>query len=152
MSAININEAALEKTSRHVLMEAEQALQVATDRATEAKSAGSNRSRGYASLIVIAAGLLFQGGGIFALERFNPSPRHVDVQVEGKPVFSQAEMQVLRANFLRIDRNLEEISGKKDRIAPSMPIGGNIVAIREAAKDIDALVTARLPQSGNEKL
>jgi hypothetical protein len=135
----------LEKTSGHVFAETDGLLQDAIDRASEARNAGNGRSRGYASLIVLVAGLLFQSGGIFALTKLSP-PETLPIKpgVTESSRFSSAELGLITSNLQRITSNAKDISSVKQRVAPAMPIDPNIAAIEAAVQDLG---TVLLPKS-----
>lgn len=140
MSAQN-RDLGLEKTSGHVFAETDELLQDAIDRASEAKSAGNGRSRGYASLIVLVAGLLFQSGGIFALTKLSP-PETLPVNSSSTTVarFTGAEVNLIDSNLQRILSNTKSISSVKQRIAPAMPIDANIAAIEASVQDLGTVL------------
>lgn len=144
MSIDSISASKLEKTSSHAFAETDELLQSAIDKASEAKNAGSNRTRGYASLIVLAAGLLFQSGGILALGKLAPSngPVAIDMQKTdvSAPQFSIAESNLIDANLGRIRANTKAIQEMKDRVAPSMPINSSLAAIDAAVQDLETVV------------
>lgn len=129
----------LRKTVSHLFSETSGLLQAAIDKASEARSAGSGRSRGYASLTVVVVGLIFQSGGLFAIDKLKPEPPSTTLTRQ-IATFSDAERRLVKTNLDRIAANTSQISAMKSRMAPSMPIEANVAAINASAQDIETVV------------
>lgn len=134
----------LDRTSSRVFGEANVLLQSAIDKASAARSAGSSRSRGYASLIVLVVGILFQSGGIFALGKLSPSSSRTDKAELPSEFFNVSEIGLINSNLSRIKLNASAIAEAKNKIAPSMQIDANTAAIEASAQDLQTLLSAKI--------
>lgn len=140
----------LDKTSGHLFVETDSLLQSAISRASEARHAGGSRSRGYASLVVLVVGLLFQSGGIFALGKLVPQTPNETANYASRSKFTDSEAALVRSNIERVRTNANDISLIKNRIAPSMPIDPNVAAIQAAVLDIQTLILPENASSENK--
>lgn len=135
-----IGQPRLHKTVSHLFSETHGLLQAAIDKASEARSAGSGRSRGYASLTVVVVGLVFQSGGIFAINRLKPEISQSPLAFDSALALSESERRLVKLNLDRIAASASKISVLKERIAPAMQIDADIAAIEASAQDIEAVV------------
>ncbi|QWP75782.1 hypothetical protein J5226_19545 [Lysobacter sp. K5869] len=132
----------LDRTSSRVFGEANALLQIAIDKVSAARSAGNSRSKGYASLTVLIAGLVFQSGGIFALGKLAPTIQ-ADSSSARAAMFTTSEAGLISSNLGRIKANVDEIIVVKNKIAPSMPVDANALAIKSAADDLQTLLAEK---------
>lgn len=140
MSIESNSGARLHKTAAHIFVETSDLMQGAMDRASEARSAGSSRSRGYASLTVVAVGLIFQSGGLLALGKLGPGSEVLPHAAVATALFSDAEERLISSNLERIQSNATSILATKNRMAPSVPLESNVIAIQSSAQDLQTVM------------
>lgn len=134
----------LDRTSSRVFGEANVLLQSAIDKASAARTAGSSRSRGYASLIVLVVGILFQSGGIFALGKLSPPTSRTNRAEPVSEFFNISEVGLINSNLSRIKSNVSAIAETKNKIAPSMQIDSNTAAIEASVQDLQTLLSTKI--------
>ena len=127
---------ALNKTSSHIYADTNSLLQLAADKTAEARHIGSNRTKGFASLIVVIASIVFQLAGLYGLSFLKTAELHTD----GK-YLANTERVLVDTNLARILSNVEAIMTTKNRVAPAMPIDQNLASIRSAAEDLKTVVS-----------
>ena len=126
---------ALNKTSSHIYNDTNSLLQLAADRTAEARHIGSNRTKGYSSLIVVVVSIVFQWAGLFGLSLLKSTEPHTAWKG-----LTSGERMLVDTNLARILSNIETITNTKNRVAPAMPIDQNLSSIRSAAEDLKTVM------------
>jgi len=134
------SESSLKKTSSRLFNDIAALLKSAEHKVEDARHIGNSRSRGYASVIVVVASIVFQWAGLVGIRLLDSkSAPTVNTNGDPKPI-SPEVMALTNNNLSRIETNLDAIAAVKNRVAPSMPIDSNLAAIRAATQDVRAVI------------
>ncbi len=130
----------INKTSLHIFHDAEALIKKASDGVVDAKNIGSNRSKGFASIIVVVASLVLNACIFFGYKFLAPERAKAEVTAISGKSLSPSDLTVLENNLTRVAESADAIASTKTRVAPNLPIEQNLAAIRAAASDIRAVV------------
>jgi hypothetical protein len=130
----------LDKTSVHIFSDSMSLIRDAAEGIADAKNIGSNRSKGFTSVIILLGSLAINTAVFYGYRLLAPEKaKEQEAAITGRNL-SVTDREVIEKNLNRILQNLESIGVTKTRVAPSMAIDQNLAAIQAAAEDVRTVV------------